>query len=139
MAATEWEKERMDQAKSAAGGRRVRVEEALERFLDNEELMLRFMLRLPGDPNFPALCQAMAAGGPEAAFQAAHALKGVAGNLAMGELYRLTSQVVEALRGGDLAAAQGLMGSWRPNGPDYQGWRPGRGPVRAGLGRNKTA
>lgn len=113
MAAMEWAKEEnvMDRSRKArleAAG--VRVEEALERFLDNEELMLRFMLRLPGDPNFPALCQAMAAGDREAAFQAAHALKGVAGNLAMGELYRLTSQVVEALRGGDLAAAQGLMG-----------------------------
>lgn len=114
MAAMEWAKEEnvMDRSRKArleAAG--VRVEEALERFLDNEELMLRFMLRLPGDPNFPALCRAMAAGDREAAFQAAHSLKGVVGNLAMGELYRLTSQVVEALRGGDLAAAQGLMGA----------------------------
>lgn len=66
--------DRSRKARLEAAG--VRVEEALERFLDNEELMLRFMLRLPGDPNFPALCRAMAAGDREAAFQAAHALKG---------------------------------------------------------------
>ena len=60
----------------------VQVDEALERFMGNEALMMRFLLRFPGDGNFSLLRQAMARGDVSGAFEAAHALKGVTGNLA---------------------------------------------------------
>ncbi len=87
----------------------VQVDEALERFMGNEALMMRFLLRFPGDGNFSLLRQAMAREDVSGAFEAAHALKGVTGNLALTELYRLTALAVEDLRAGNLAAAQDRM------------------------------
>lgn len=87
---------------TAAG---IDVDEMLGRFLNNEALAMKFLLRFPGDENFPRLRQAMAEGDAAAAFEAAHTLKGVAGNLSMRELYRLVSCLVETLRAGQLEKA----------------------------------
>lgn len=43
------------------------------------------------------------------AFEAAHALKGLTGNLSLKELYRQTGILTEDLRRGDLAAASEIM------------------------------
>ena len=87
----------------------INVDEALERFMNNEGLMLKFLLRFPQDENFARLKLGLEQGDATAAYTAAHTLKGVVGNLAMGELFRMVSQVVEDLRGEDLAAAQERM------------------------------
>ena len=87
----------------------INVDEALERFMNNEGLMLKFLLRFPQDENFALLKQGLEQRDTAAAYTAAHTLKGVVGNLAMGELFRMVSQVVEDLRGEDLAAAQRRM------------------------------
>ena len=100
----------MDQIKrmqlEAAG---VDVDEALCRFMDNEALMMKFLLRFPGDGNFPQLRQAMAERDIGVAFQAAHTLKGVTGNLSLKGLYELISALVEDLRGEDYETAAGKM------------------------------
>ena len=87
----------------------VDVEEALERFMGSEALLLKFLVRFPADENFPKLRQAMAGRDAAAAFAAAHTLKGVAGNLSLKSLYGLLVPLVEDLRRGDLAAAAGRM------------------------------
>ena len=87
----------------------VDVDEALDRFLDNEALLMRFLLRFPGDENFSRLREAMEQSDAAGAFEAAHTLKGVAGNLSMGELFRRTSARVEDLRAGDMASAEEKM------------------------------
>lgn len=87
----------------------VDVDEALERFMGNESLMLKFLLRFPADENFSRLRQAMAAGDAAGAFAAAHTLKGVAGNLSLKGLYQPLYPLVEDLRGGNLAAAAEKM------------------------------
>lgn len=86
----------------------VDTEDALRRFLGNEALLLKFLARLGQDENFPRLCDAMARGDEKAAFEAAHTLKGVCGNLSLQELSRQVSDLVESLRAGriDAAAAQ---------------------------------
>ena len=83
----------------------IDVKEALGRFMDNEALMLRFLLRFPSDENFSRLKQAMQARDAAQAFEAAHTLKGVTGNLSMKEFYGQVSGLVEHLRGGDMDAA----------------------------------
>ena len=87
----------------------VDVDEALERFMQNESLLLKFLRRLPTDPTYAALCQAMEQGDAQAAFAAAHTLKGLAGNLSLHRLHALVSHQVELLRSGDLAGAAGDM------------------------------
>ena len=96
----------MDQTKKhqleSAG---VDVDQALNRFMGNEALMLKFLLRFPSDENFSRLRQAIAHGDATTAFKAAHTLKGVTGNLSLTELYARLVPLVEDLRGGNLAAA----------------------------------
>ena len=97
----------MKRARLRAAG--VDVDEALERFLQNEALLMKFLARLPADPTFGQLCAAMEAGDAQAAFTAAHTLKGLAGNLSLHRLHQAVSRQVELLRSGDLAAAAELM------------------------------
>lgn len=87
----------------------INVDEALGRFLGNETLMMKFLLLFPGDETFSSLRQAMERSDTAGAFQAAHTLKGVVGNLSMERLYGRTCDLVEDLRDGDLAAAEKKM------------------------------
>ena len=95
--------ERKKERLEAAG---IDVEDALLRFMGNEELMMRFLLRFPKDESFEKLRQALRAEDAGEAYTAAHTLKGVAGNLSMKGLFQQASAVTEELRRGDLAAAQ---------------------------------
>lgn len=87
----------------------INVDSAMARFLNNAALMEKFLRRFPNDSNYSLLCQAMAQGDADAAFTAAHTLKGVAGNLSLDRLFAATSAVVESLRGKDLAMAEQQM------------------------------
>ena len=87
----------------------VDVDGALARLMQNEGLLTRLLRAFLQDTNFAQLQQALAARDGKAAFAAAHTLKGVAGNLSMKDLFARVSEVVECLRGGDLAAAAGKM------------------------------
>lgn len=87
----------------------IDVDEALGRFLGNEALMMKFLLQFPEDQNFSRLRQSVAQGDAAGAFEAAHTLKGVAGNLSMGTLFRQISAQVEDLRAGNVAAAADKM------------------------------
>ena len=91
----------------------IDVDGALDRFMGNEALLVRFLGKFPGDPNFFALETAIAAGNCDAAFTAAHTLKGVCGNLSMTALFDTVSRQTERLRDGDLAAAAGMMEALR--------------------------
>ena len=89
----------------------IDVDDALSRFMDNESLMVKFLLRFPQDQNFRQLQKALAAGDAAGAYTAAHTLKGVAGNLSMAALFRQASAVTEDLRKEDLAGAAAKMGA----------------------------
>ncbi|HIT65989.1 MAG TPA: Hpt domain-containing protein [Candidatus Merdisoma merdipullorum] len=78
---------------------------ALERFMGNEGLYTRFARGFREDGNYDALLKAMEAGDVKAAFNAAHTLKGVTGNLSFNRLYEKVSEVVEPLRREDLEEA----------------------------------
>ena len=87
----------------------VDIEDALARFMNNETLMLKMLLRFSEDQNFLQLKKAIEERDVSRAFEAAHALKGLTGNLSLKELYRHVSFITEELRRGELDEAAGRM------------------------------
>lgn len=79
----------------------VNLDEALERFMGNEELLVRFLKKFSNDPSYQSLGKAMSEKNYTDAFEAAHALKGVCGNLSISRLFELVCKEVELLRGGN--------------------------------------
>ena len=77
------------------------TEEGLARCLNNEAFYLRMVNLALADRNFDELKRAMDAGDAHAAFEAAHALKGSIGNVALTPIYRPVSALTELLRGAD--------------------------------------
>lgn len=74
-------------------------EDTLRR-LPGEAFVRRFLLRYLQDPSFDQLERAVEGADWEAAFRAAHTLKGVAQNLGLGDLYQAAAGLTEALRPG---------------------------------------
>ena len=70
----------------------------VERRLSGERLIGRFLAKFLDDSSFSDLCAAMEEGSRDRAFHAAHALKGVSGNLSLDRLYASSSQLAELLR-----------------------------------------
>lgn len=87
----------------------IDVEEACERFMGNISLYQKFLLKFLKDNNYEKLTDAINEGDSQEAFMAAHALKGLCGNLSLTELFRLTSDITEFLRAGDLEHAVSFM------------------------------
>ena len=75
------------------------VDEGLGRCMGNEALYLKLIPTIPAEPNFEALKTSIANGDLDKAFEAAHALKGVTGNLSLTPLYDPLIQITELLRG----------------------------------------
>ena len=72
--------------------------EGLQRCMNNEGFYLRLVKMIPGDANFQKLYDAVGAGDLAAAFDAAHALKGSTGNLALTPIFAPVSEITELLR-----------------------------------------
>lgn len=68
--------------------------------LVNEERIRKYVLKFLEEPTYQMLCEAKAAGDDEAVFLHIHTLKGVSQNLGFGNLYRASSDLTEAVRGG---------------------------------------
>lgn len=73
-------------------------EETMPRFMGNEAVYLRILDMLFKDENLRKLGDAIDAGDLAAGFEAAHALKGVTGNLGLAPLYAAVCDIVEPLR-----------------------------------------
>lgn len=74
---------------------------ALERLAGDEALYDRCFRMFWDDPAFPDLESALRRGDYAAAFNAAHTLKGAAGNLGLSPLYARICELVESLRSRD--------------------------------------
>ena len=72
--------------------------EGLNRCMNNESFYLRLVKMIPGDPNFQKLYDAVDKGDLGTAFDAAHALKGSAGNLSLTPIFAPVSEITELLR-----------------------------------------
>lgn len=99
--------DREKRARLEAAG--VDVQSALERFMNNEMLLERFLKKFLDDPNYGKLQEAQAAGDREGAVAASHSMKGVCGNLSMTGLFDLLTRQVGLLRAEDWAGAMALM------------------------------
>lgn len=86
--------------------------EGLARCMNNESFYLRLVKMALSDKNYAALKDAMSAGDPHAAFQAAHALKGATGNVSLTPIYEPVCALTELLRGKD-ALPDGCDGLYR--------------------------
>lgn len=88
----------------------IDLKELFERCLGNENLACRLLLKFVSDTNYDALCEALKANDVERAIAAAHALKGMCGNLSMKRLQALFETVLALLRKNDLAGARECCG-----------------------------
>lgn len=80
----------------------VDVKGALDRFMGNENLYEKFMIKFLDDQNYQNLVKNINAGNWQDAFICAHTLKGLGANLGMQNLYRYLSPMVEILRKGEV-------------------------------------
>ena len=85
------------------------VDEGLARCMNNEAFYLRLVNMELGDVNFTKLQDALSSGKTQEAFAAAHALKGVLGNLALTPIYQPMTELTEILRNADGQADPGNL------------------------------
>ena len=76
------------------------TKDGLSRCMNNEAMYLRLVNMALGDANYDRLASAVDADDRKAAFEAVHAIKGVAGNLSLTPLYELSSEMTDLLRTG---------------------------------------
>ena len=74
------------------------TERGLATCMGNEALYLRLVGMIPAEANFDKLQGALQSGDLDGAFEAAHALKGVLGNLSLTPMYQVCSEMTELLR-----------------------------------------
>lgn len=72
--------------------------EGLARCFGNEAFYLRLVGMIPQEKNFDNLKDAIESGDLDKVFEAAHALKGVLGNLSLTPLYNTVCEMTELLR-----------------------------------------
>lgn len=90
------------------------VDKTLDRFLNNEKLFLKFLLKFQKDETFESLRSTLAAGDSQAAFAHAHTLKGITGNLGFDNLFLPLTALTETLRAGELEkAVESMPALWR--------------------------
>lgn len=84
----------------------IDIKGAMERFMNNEEMFRSFLKKLPEENVYPLLMEALKEEDVERAFQLAHQLKGILGNLSLVELYDKIFDMVEDLRKNNLPSAE---------------------------------
>lgn len=72
--------------------------DGLARCFGNEPLYLKLVMMIPAEKNFNKLEAALNDNDLDQAFEAAHALKGVLGNLSLTPMYDKCSEITELLR-----------------------------------------
>lgn len=80
--------------------------EGLARCMNNEAFYLRMVGMVLADKNFDKLKTAIEAGDARAAFEAAHTLKGVIGNVSLTPMYGPVCTLTEELRSSDEIPAE---------------------------------
>lgn len=86
------------------------TETALARFLNNEELYIRFLNKFLEDPSFDGIAPAIDSGNNEEYFESVHTLKGVSGNMGITPVFKLACEMVDKYRAGELDASKAMYG-----------------------------
>lgn len=87
--------------------------ESIRGRIPSDQMIAKFVRMYASDPSFSQLCIAVQAQNWQAAFRAAHTLKGVAQNLGFDRLQACASALTEALRGGTPPADDALLDAVR--------------------------
>ncbi len=74
------------------------VDEGIKRCVNNEEFYLEMVNKALSDPYFDRLVRSVGENNLDDAFEVAHALKGVLGNLELTPIFEPVSEMVELLR-----------------------------------------
>ncbi len=74
--------------------------EAAKKVMMMDQMIARFIVKLPNDPTYAALQAAGESMDPKALFETAHALKGVAANFGLTKMRDLASDITEEFRPG---------------------------------------
>ena len=74
------------------------TDEGLGRCFGMEDFYLKLVKTVPDEGNFDRLAEAVRANDLDTAFECAHALKGVLGNLSLTPIYTPVSEMTEQLR-----------------------------------------
>lgn len=74
------------------------VDITLKRFMGNEAIYMKFILKFLEDKNYNIIMDSLEKKDYAGAFSGAHSLKGVSGNLGLTPVYELSSQITELLR-----------------------------------------
>lgn len=77
-----------------------KVNEAMGRFLNNEDFYGKCFTKYVNDESFEEFGEAIKAGDVKAAFGAAHDLKGISANMGITPVYDLVISIVEEFRAG---------------------------------------
>lgn len=77
--------------------------------MGNEAMIKRFALKFLNDPSFNDLKENLIKKDGEEAFRAAHTLKGVCLNLGFDELYEVSAELTDKLRGRETAGSEELF------------------------------
>ncbi len=88
-------------------------EDVLHRLMDSDAMVARFAGKFLDDPSMGQLNDALAAGDVQAAFRAAHTLKGVTQNLGLSNIYKPASELTEVLRAGSMDGVDALAAAVR--------------------------
>lgn len=80
----------------------VDFDRTMERFIGNEDLYEKFLLKFINDKSYTHMLDMIASGNVEESFKAAHTLKGVAANLGLDNLFHATVPLVELFRAGSM-------------------------------------
>lgn len=87
----------------------VNIQLTMERFVDDEDLYLTCLGMLIPDKNWEKLANALKVSDYNTAFEAAHTLKGIVGNLGLEPLYKRVCEIVAPLRANDSNADYDLI------------------------------
>jgi HPt (histidine-containing phosphotransfer) domain-containing protein len=83
--------------------------DGINRFCGDEDFFARMLGKMLDEPTYGQMVDALVAGKTDEAFEAAHAFKGVSGNLSLTATHDAVVPLVEALRAGDLETARTLL------------------------------
>lgn len=76
----------------------VDVDATLKRFMGKEAIFMKFIMKFADDQNCRQIRDGLENRDVQAAFDRAHSLKGVAGNLGIVPVYTLAAQIADLLR-----------------------------------------
>lgn len=86
----------------------IDTKSALERFMNNDALFKKYLLRFCDNPTYKQLKEAIANKDCKTCFDATHALKGNTGTLSIMGLYKLFCEQTDYFRAGDFNKGEAM-------------------------------